>query len=145
MAKTSVKKYEAMKRAICDDHRVRGLLKFYGASRTGRWAGRLVQVQNLPQNKLKDLELARQLLIDGEFKTIELLFHNVPDVLSQLIRTAFIPSKGCRFIISDFSAIEARVIAWLAGGELEDRCFSIRTVKSMKHQPLKCLMCRLIL
>lgn len=115
LAKTSVKKYLAMERAICSDQRVRGLLQFYGANRTGRWAGRLVQVQNLPQNKLKDLDLARDLLKSGEYELFELMFGNVPGILSQLIRTAFIASDGNRFIVSDFSAIEARVIAWLAG------------------------------
>ena len=115
MAKTSVKKYLAMSRARCQDDRIRGLLQFYGANRTGRWAGRLVQVQNLPQNKLKDLDLARNLLLAGQYDTIELLFDSVPVVLSQLIRTAFIPAPGCRFVVADFSAIEARVIAWLAG------------------------------
>ena len=114
MSKTSVKKYEAMDRAMCKDERVRGLLQFYGAA-TGRWAGRLVQVQNLPRNNMADLDLARNLLLEGNFEALELLFDSVPDVLSQLIRTAFIPSKGNRFIVSDFSAIEARVIAWLAG------------------------------
>lgn len=113
-AKTSVKKYEAMDRAMGLDKRVRGLLQFYGANRTGRWAGRLVQVQNLPQNKLPDLDLARELLLAGDYEMLELLFASVPDVLSQLIRTAFIASEGNRFIVSDFSAIEARVIAWFA-------------------------------
>lgn len=115
MSKTSVKKYLAMDRAVCKDSRIRGLLQFYGANRTGRWAGRLVQVQNLPRNYLDDLDLARNLLISGDYDTLELLFGSVPDVLSQLIRTAFIPAKGNRFIVADFSAIEARVIAWLAG------------------------------
>lgn len=115
MAKTSVKKYEAMQRARCGDDRVRGLLQFYGANRTGRWAGRLVQVQNLPQNKLKDLDLARDVLLSGDYELLEMLFGPPPFVLSQLIRTAFIPSPGCRFVVADFSAIEARVIAWLAG------------------------------
>lgn len=114
MSKTSVRKYEAMDRAMGKDERIRGLLQFYGAS-TGRWAGRLVQVHNLPRNNMSDLDLARQILLSGDYKTLELLFDSVPDVLSQLIRTAFIPSPGCRFIVSDFSAIEARVIAWLAG------------------------------
>jgi len=114
MAKTSVKKYMAMDRARCRDNRIRGLLQFYGANRTGRWAGRLVQVQNLPQNKLPDLDLARQLLIAGEYETLELLYDSVPVVLSQLIRTAFISAEGHRFIVADFSAIEARVIAWYA-------------------------------
>lgn len=115
MSKTSIKKYEAMKLAKGNDNRVRGLLQFYGANRTGRWAGRLVQVQNLPQNHIEDLDLVRNLLKEGYFDLIELLYDSVPDVLSQLIRTAFIPSEGHRFIVSDFSAIEARVIAWLAG------------------------------
>ncbi|VIF90156.1 dna-directed dna polymerase i [Clostridioides difficile] len=115
MSKTSIKKYEAMKLAKGNDNRVRGLLQFYGANRTGRWAGRLVQVQNLPQNHIEDLDLARNLLKEGDFDLIELLYDSVPDVLSQLIRTAFIPSEGHRFIVSDFSAIEARFIAWLAG------------------------------
>lgn len=115
MSKTSTKKYEAMDRALCPDGRVRGLLQFYGANRTGRWAGRLVQVQNLPQNHLIDLELARDLLKVGNFQGLDMLFGNTPDTLSQLIRTAFVPSKGNRFIVADFSAIEARVIAWLAG------------------------------
>ena len=114
MSKTSVKKYEAMKRSMCEDERIRGLLQYYGAS-TGRWAGRLVQVQNLPRNNMDDLDLARNLLLEGSFDALELLFDSVPDVLSQLIRTAFIPSNNHRFIVSDFSAIEARVIAWLAG------------------------------
>lgn len=115
LAKTSIKKYEAIVRAVCPDGRVRGLLQFYGANRTGRWAGRLVQVQNLPQNHINDLTLARNLVRKGEFSTLELLFESVPHVLSELIRTAFIPKQGHQFIVADFSAIEARVIAWLAG------------------------------
>lgn len=115
LSKTSVKKYEAIERALCSDFRVRGLLQFYGANRTGRWAGRLVQVQNLPQNHIKDLTLARNLVKDGQFETLDMLFGNAPQVLSELIRTAFIPKENNRFIVSDFSAIEARVIAWLAG------------------------------
>lgn len=115
MAKTSVKKYEAIKRSVCSDGRVHGLLQFYGANRTGRWAGRLVQVQNLPQNHLEDLSLARDLVKDGDYETLDLLFDSVPGVLSELIRTAFIPKPGCRFIVADFSAIEARVLAWLSG------------------------------
>ncbi|SCY26265.1 DNA polymerase [Alkaliphilus peptidifermentans] len=117
MSKTSVKKYEAMDRVMRKDERVGGLLQFYGANRTGRWAGRLVQIQNLPRNLMTDLKLARVLLKSGEYEMLELLFDSVPDVLSQLIRTAFIPSPGNRLIISDFSAIEARIIAWLAGEE----------------------------
>lgn len=115
LSRTSVKKYEAMAAGACCDGRVRGLLAFYGASRTGRWAGRLVQVQNLPRNYLHDLDLARNLVKAGDRETVELLFGDVPDVLSQLIRTALVPASGHRFIISDFSAIEARVIAWVAG------------------------------
>ena len=115
MAKTSVSKYHAMSRAMCDkDDSVKGLTQFYGANRTGRWAGRLVQVQNLPQNKLRDIDLARNLLKARDYETLELLFGNVPDTLSQLIRTAFVAREGCRYLIVDFSAIEARVIAWMA-------------------------------
>ncbi|WP_026673640.1 DNA polymerase [Alkalihalobacterium bogoriense] len=115
MSKTSVKKYEAMERSMCHDQRIRGLLQFYGANRTGRWAGRLVQIHNLPRNSMTDLDIARDLLKSGNYEALEILFDSVSDVLSQLIRTAFIPSKGHRFIVADFSAIEARVIAWLAG------------------------------
>ena len=114
MSKTSVDKYNAMDRGMCVDERARGLLQFCGANRTWRWAGRLIQVQNLPQNKFPDLALARETLRSGDFELMEMLFGSPPTVLSQLIRTAFIPSNGCRFIVSDFSAIEARVIAWLA-------------------------------
>lgn len=113
LSRTSTSKYEAMQRAACPDGRARGLLQYYGA-RTGRWTGRLIQVQNLPQNHLRDLDLARQLLRDGQHETIETLY-DVPDTLSQLIRTALVPSEGNEFIAVDFSAIEARVIAWLAG------------------------------
>ena len=115
MAKTSVKKYEAMEKAVCQDGRVRGLLQFYGANRTGRWAGRLVQVQNLPQNHLYDLDLARKLVKENDLEMVDLLFGNVPDTLSQLIRTAFVAKEEHTFVVADFSAIEARVIAWLAG------------------------------
>ena len=114
MAKTSVKKYQAMLEALGDDNRVRGLLQFYGANRTGRWAGRLVQVQNLPQNHLPDLDSARNLVLDNDLEFLEILFGNVPDTLSQLIRTAFVAPEGHTFIVADYSAIEARVIAWLA-------------------------------
>ena len=117
MAKTSVKKYEAMERSVCSDGRVHGLLQFYGANRTGRFAGRLVQIQNLPQNHLPDLELARELVKQGRFEDIELLYDSTPNVLSELIRTAFIPKPGCRFVVADFSAIEARVMGWLSGEE----------------------------
>lgn len=117
LSKTSVKKYEAMARCLCKDGRVHGLLQFYGASRTGRWAGRLVQAQNLPQNHLPDLNLAREMVKAGDEQLIETLFGSVPNTLSELIRTAFIPKDGCRFIVADFSAIEARVLAWLANEE----------------------------
>lgn len=124
MAKTSVKKYEAIQRASCSDNRVRGLFQFYGANRTGRFAGRLVQFQNLPQNHLKDLDLARELLKEGCFEDMELLFGNTPGVLSELIRTAFVPKENHRFIVADFSAIEARVISWLAGEKWRMDVFS---------------------
>ena len=115
MAKTSVKKYEAIERSVCSDGRVHGLLQIYGANRTGRWAGRLVQVQNLPQNHIPDLELARSLVKEQRFEDLDLLYDSTPEVLSELIRTAFVPEPGCRFIVADFSAIEARVLAWFAG------------------------------
>lgn len=115
MAKTSVKKYEAMQNAVCRDGRVRGLFQFYGANRTGRWSGRLIQAHNLPQNHLPDLDLARRLVKENDLEMLSLLFGNVPDTLSQLIRTAFVAKEGHTFIVADFSAIEARVIAWLAG------------------------------
>ena len=117
LGKTSVDKYKKMDEVICQDGRARGLLQFYGANRTGRWAGRLIQVQNLPQNKLDDLNLARDVLRDRDYELLEILFGPPPFVLSQLIRTAFIPSPGCRFIVADFSAIEGRVVAWLADEE----------------------------
>lgn len=123
LAKTSVKKYQAMQDAACQDERVRGLLQFYGA-RTGRWAGRLVQVQNLPQNHLEALDLARQLTLERKTEALRLIYGNVPDVLSQLIRTAFVPTPGNRFIVADFSAIEARIIAWLAGEKWRQKVFA---------------------
>ncbi|EIO9132608.1 DNA polymerase [Listeria monocytogenes] len=115
MSKTSIKKYEKMQHARCHDGRVRGLLQFNGANRTGRWAGRLVQVQNLPRNYIKDIAEVRKDLKAGDYEAFEMMYSNVPDVLSQLIRTAFIAEDGYTFDITDFSAIEARVIAWLAG------------------------------
>lgn len=115
MAKTSVKKYEAIERSVCSDGRCHGLLQFYGANRTGRWAGRLVQVQNLPQNHIVDLELARNLVKNRQFDLIDLLYDSTPGVLSELIRTAFVPRPGTRFIVADFAAIEARVLAWFSG------------------------------
>ena len=117
LSKTSVKKYEAMARCVCKDGRVHGLLQFYGANRTGRWAGRLVQAQNLPQNHLPDLDLAREIVKTGDEELLDALFASVPGTLSELIRTAFIPKDGCRFLVADFSAIEARVLAWLANEE----------------------------
>ncbi len=115
LAKSSVKKYTAMENLVCRDSRGRGLIQFYGASRTGRYAGKLLQVQNLPQNHLPDLETARALVQSGNFDALEMLYDSVPNVLSELIRTAIVPKKGCRFIVSDFSAIEARVLSWFAG------------------------------
>ena len=115
LGKTSVKKYEAIQRSVCSDGRVHGLLQFYGANRTGRWAGRLVQVQNLPQNHIPDLALARGLVKRGEFDQVEMLYDSTPGVLSELIRTAFVPKPGFRFIVADFAAIEARVLAWFSG------------------------------
>lgn len=117
LKKTSVDKFKAMERATCDDDRCRGLLQFYGANRTGRWAGRLVQVQNLPQNKVEDLDNAREMLVHGDLDDMEMLFGEIPFILSQLVRTAFIPEEGKIFYVSDYSAIEARIIAWVAGEE----------------------------
>jgi DNA polymerase len=115
LGKTSTKKYQAMLSSACRDDRVRGMLQFYGANRTGRWAGRIVQLQNLPQNHIDDLDLARRIVKDRDFETLETLYGEPAHVFSELVRTAFIPSDDCRFIVTDFSAIEARVIAWLAG------------------------------
>ncbi|MCD8110261.1 MAG: DNA polymerase [Clostridiales bacterium] len=115
MAKSSVKKYQAAERSVCSDGRVRGLFQFNGANRTGRWAGRLLQLQNLPQNHIDTLEEARDLVKMGCFELVEMFYGNTPDVLSQLIRTMLIPKEGCTFIVADFSAIEARVLAWEAG------------------------------
>ncbi|AYO30230.1 hypothetical protein D2962_06000 [Biomaibacter acetigenes] len=115
LSKTSVKKYTAMKEAVCDDGRIRGLLQFYGANRTGRWAGRLVQVQNLPRNYLETLSHARDCVKNKKVDALKIVYGSIPDTLSQLIRTAFIPSPGYVLIDADFSAIEARVVAWLAG------------------------------
>ena len=115
LAKSSVKKYQAMENAACADGRCRGMFQFYGANRTGRFAGRLVQLQNLPQNHMPDLDAARALVRSGDTETLSMLYDDIPDTLSQLIRTAFIPKDGCQFYVADFSAIEARVIAWYAG------------------------------
>jgi len=124
LAKSSVKKYQAMETAVCADGRARGMFQFYGANRTGRWAGRLIQMQNLPQNHLADLEQARALVRNGDFDALELLYEDVPDALSQLIRTAFVPRASTKFIVSDFSAIEARVIAWMAGEQWRQEVFA---------------------
>ena len=124
LAKSSVKKYRAMEIAVCADGRARGMFQFYGANRTGRWAGRIIQMQNLPQNHLADLAEARSLVRCGDFEAVEMLYEDVPDTLSQLIRTAFIPQDNRKFIVADFSAIEARVIAWLAGEEWRQKIFA---------------------
>lgn len=124
LAKSSVKKYTAMETVVGSDSRARGLIQFYGANRTGRYAGRLIQVQNLPQNHLPDLEQVRALIRDGQFEAVEMLYDSVPLILSELIRTAFVPKPGCRFFVADFSAIEARVIAWIAGEQWRMEVFA---------------------
>ncbi|MCB5776547.1 DNA polymerase [Ruminococcus callidus] len=123
-SKSSVKKYQAMQNAVCSDGRARGMFQFYGANRTGREAGRIIQLQNLPQNHLPDLEDARELVKSGDLEAVELLYEDVPNTLSQLIRTAFVPKPGYKFLVADFSAIEARVIAWLAGEEWRMKAFA---------------------
>ena len=143
LGKTSIKKYTAMQTAKCEDGRIRGLTQFYGANRTGRWAGRLVQLQNLPRNYLKTLDYARNLVKAQNYDGIRLLYGNVPDTLSQLIRTAFIPSEGHKFVVADFSAIEARVIAWLAGEQWVNEVFATHgkiyeaTASQMFHVPIE--------
>lgn len=124
LAKSSVKKYQAMETAVCSDGRARGMFQFYGANRTGRWAGRIIQMQNLPQNHLDDLSEVRSLVRAGDFDAVEMLYEDVPDTLSQLIRTAFVPQEDRKFIVADFSAIEARVIAWLAGEKWRQDVFA---------------------
>lgn len=124
LAKSSVKKYQAMQTAVCADGRARGMFQFYGANRTGRWAGRIIQMQNLPQNHLDDLAVARSLVRSGDFDAVKMLYEDAPDTLSQLIRTAFVPREGAKFIVADFSAIEARVIAWLAGEQWRQQVFA---------------------
>ena len=123
LSKSSVKKYQAMKNAACKDGRARGMFQFHGANRTGRFAGRIIQLQNLPQNHISDLEQARGLVKNGDYNAMEMLYDDIPDTLSQLIRTAFVPRKGMKFIVSDFSAIEARVIAHLAGEQWRAEVF----------------------
>ena len=125
LAKSSVKKYQAMETAVCADGRARGMFQFYGANRTGRWAGRIIQMQNLPQNHLDDLSEARGLVRCGDFDALEMLYEDVPDTLSQLIRTAFVPQENRKFIVADFSAIEARVIAWFAGEKWRQDVFAV--------------------
>ena len=143
LGKTSVAKYSTMLVAHCQDHRLRGILQFYGANRSGRWAGRLVQTHNLAKNSLPDLALARELAAEGDFDTMGTLFGETAFVFSELIRTAFIPSDGCRFIVSDFSAIEARVLAWLAGEEwvleafLNGEDIYCKTASMMYHVPVE--------
>lgn len=124
LAKSSVKKYQAMEMTACQDGRARGMYQFYGANRTGRYAGRHIQMQNLPQNHLPDLSEARELVRQGNYEALELLYDSVPDVLSQLIRTAFVPREGMKFVVSDFSAIEARAISWMAGEKWKSAAFA---------------------
>lgn len=143
LGKTSVKKYATMQAAQCSDGRIRGLMQFYGANRTGRWAGRLVQMQNLPRNYLSTLDGARELVKGGNYEAIKMIYDNVPDTLSQLIRTTFIPSEGRKFVVADFSAIEARVIAWLAGETWANEVFATHgkiyeaTASQMFHVPVE--------
>ncbi|MFO3714781.1 DNA polymerase [Oribacterium sp. P9] len=124
LAKSSVKKYQAMENAVCEDGRARGMFMFYGANRTGRFAGRIIQLQNLPQNHMPDLEQARGIVRDGNYTAAELLYDDIPDTLSQLIRTAFVPRPGMKFVVSDFSAIEARVLSCLAGEKWRSEVFA---------------------
>lgn len=124
LAKSSVKKYQALENAVCGDGRARGMFMFYGANRTGRFAGRIIQLQNLPQNHMPDLEQARGLVRDGNYTAVELLYDDIPDTLSQLIRTAFVPRMGMKFVVSDFSAIEARVLSYLAGEKWRSEVFA---------------------
>lgn len=142
LAKSSVKKYQTMQRAVCSDSRARGMFMFYGANRTGRWAGRLIQLQNLPQNHLPDLDAARALVKSGDYEAMKMIYEDVPETLSQLICTAFIPKDGCRFYVADFSAIEARVIAWYAGEKWKSDAFAngediyCSTASRMFHKPV---------
>lgn len=123
LAKSSVKKYQAMQNAVCADGRARGMFQFYGANRSGRWAGRIIQLQNLPQNHMEDLEEARGLVRNGDYTALSMLYDSVPEVLSELIRTAFVARDGYKFVVSDFSAIEARVLSWLAGEKWRTEVF----------------------
>jgi len=143
LAKSSVRKYQAMENCVCADGRARGMFMFYGANRTGRFSGRLIQLQNLPRNYMSDLKEARGVIRSGDYDTARMLYDSVPDVLSELIRTAFIPYEGGKFIVADFSAIEARVIAWLAGEEWKTAAFSrgddiyCATASQMFHVPVE--------
>lgn len=142
LGKTSVAKYSAMLTAVCEDHRLRGILQFYGANRSGRWAGRIVQTHNLAKNTLPDLDLARELAAAGDFDTLQTLFGETAFVFSELIRTAFIPSDGCRFVVSDFAAIEARVISWISNEDWRLEAFRAgkdiycETASQMYHVPV---------
>lgn len=143
LAKSSVRKYQAMQHAVCADRRTRGMFQFYGANRSGRWAGRLIQLQNLPQNHLPDLEDARNLVKSGDYETLALLYDSVPEVLSELIRTAFVPRPGYKFIVSDFSAIEARVLSFLADEDWRIQVFEnngdiyCASASAMFHVPVE--------
>lgn len=143
LGKTSVKKYAAMSASMGSCDRIRGISQFYGANRTGRWSGRLVQLQNLPRNYIKTLSGARNLVKSGNYEGVKMIYGNIPDTLSQLIRTAFIPEEGCKFIVADFSAIEARVIAWLAGETWANEVFATHgkiyeaTASQMFHIPVE--------
>ena len=142
IAKSSVKKYQAMQNAACRDHRARGMFQFYGANRSGRFSGRLIQLQNLPQNHMPDLAEARALVKNGDYDSLDLLYDSVPNVLSELIRTAFIPRPGMKFIVSDFSSIEARVLAYLSGEQHTMDSFArgediyCATASAMFHKPV---------
>ena len=143
LGKSSVAKYKKMVETLCDDDRIRGLSQFYGASATGRWAGRLVQIQNLPRNSMKTLDVARKAVISKNIDFLKMVYTNIPDVLSQLVRTAFIPSEGNKLVVADFSAIEARVIAWLAGETWVNEVFATHgkiyeaTASNMFHVPFE--------
>ena len=143
LAKSSVKKYQAMENAVCTDSRAHGMFQFYGANRTGRFSGRIIQLQNLPQNHIPDLAQARELVKAGDFDALSLLYEDIPDTLSQLIRTAFVPQDGRKFIVADFSAIEARVIAWIAGERWRLKVFEgggdiyCASASQMFHMPVE--------
>lgn len=143
LAKSSVKKYQAMANAVCDDGRARGMFMFYGANRTGRWSGRIIQLQNLPQNHMPDLAEARELVRQGDYESMEMLYDDIPDTLSQLIRTAFVAKPGYKFYVADFSAIEARVIAYIAGESWRSEVFKnggdiyCASAQKMFHVPVE--------